>query len=48
MLMVRERVLVLIVMGVRWRLLLVVIALVVDAKPNINCIIIQNRNHDTD
>ena len=34
MLMVRERVLVLIVMAVRWRLLLDDIALVVDAKPN--------------
>ena len=47
MLMVRERVLVLIVMAVRWRLLLDDIALVVDAKPNMNCII-QNRNHDRD
>ena len=47
MLMVRERVLVLIVMAVRWRLLLDDIALVVDAKPNMNCII-QNPNHDRD
>ena len=47
MLMVRERVLVLVVRAVRWRLLLDDIALVVDAKPNMNCII-QNRNHDRD
>ena len=47
MLMVMERVLVLIVMGVRWRLLLVDIALVVDAKPKMNCII-QKQNHDCD
>ena len=47
MLMVRERVLVLVVRAVRWRLLLDDIALVVDAKPNMNCII-QNRSHDRD
>ena len=47
MLMVMERVLVLVVMAVIWRLLLDNIALIGDTKPNMNCII-QNRNHDSD
>ena len=47
MLMIRERVLVLVVRAVRWRLLLDDIALIVDAKPNMNCII-QNRSNDRD